>query len=127
MTESVDEIAGKWLEKAERDFKHAEMSVKNNDLDWARFACQQSAEKALKAASMKAGLGLSKTHDLTALARRLKCPKEVVEACGVLNSFYTAARYPDFDELLDDEALMVATNDAIFSVRKVLEWCRTRT
>jgi len=38
-----------WLRQAEKDLRHAENSLQSGDYEWACFAAQQSAEKALKA------------------------------------------------------------------------------
>lgn len=41
-----------WLEIAKADLRHAESSIKIGDYNWACFAAQQAAEKALKALAM---------------------------------------------------------------------------
>lgn len=42
-----------WLRQADKDLKHARNSVADGDYEWACFAAQQSAEKALKALYQK--------------------------------------------------------------------------
>ena len=42
-------IAYDWLRQAEHDLKHADLSLRNEDYEWACFASQQAAEKAVKA------------------------------------------------------------------------------
>src|SRR5262245_7185516 len=44
-----------WFEQAERDLEHARASQEQNRHEWACFAAQQSAEKAVKALHL--GLG----------------------------------------------------------------------
>lgn len=121
-----DVFAKKWLEKAENDLRHAEHSMEFGDLDWAQLACQQAAEKALKAVCIKTGLGLIKTHELASLARKLGAPKKIIEQCALLNSFYTAPRYPDFDDLTDESTMQSATQDAVSAAREVLTWSKTK-
>lgn len=119
---SKDE-ALKWLEKAESDLKHAEFSLKNKSFDWAQLASQQAAEKALKAVCIYKGIGLIKVHDITLLARKVNAPTELLEKCGLLNPFYTSARYPDVEELLDD-LMECAAKDALNAAEEVISWCK---
>lgn len=115
--------ARKWLAKAESDFNHAKNSLKLRDFDWAMLASQQAGEKALKAVCISKGLGLVKTHDLSSLARKLKAPKEIIENSGLLNPFYTSARYPDSEEFSESER-QSAGIDAVNAAEKVFEWCK---
>ncbi|HLD76175.1 MAG TPA: HEPN domain-containing protein [Candidatus Norongarragalinales archaeon] len=119
-------FAKKWLEKAEHDFRHAGHSLEFGDLDWAQLACQQAAEKALKAVCIRTGLGLVKTHELSALARKLGAPRKIIEQCALLNSFYTAPRYPDIEGLSDESTQESATHDALSAAREVLAWSKTK-
>lgn len=89
-----------WLQEAEADLKHAKNCLKLESYNWACFAAQQSAEKALKAFIMaftrKRPLY---THDLIKLHNeaksKLKLPYEITEHLGELSSYYTLARYPN--------------------------------
>jgi hypothetical protein len=38
-----------WLRQAQRDISHAQNALEDGDYDWACFAAQQAAEKAVKA------------------------------------------------------------------------------
>jgi HEPN domain-containing protein len=118
--------AGRWLKKAESDLSHAEKSLKIGDYDWAQFAAQQSAEKALKAVCISRGFGLMRVHDLTALARKLDAPRALIGDAAMLNPFSTMSRYPDAGEYLELAANKRAAEDAILSARNVLEWCKKR-
>jgi len=119
--------ADKWMEKAESDLVHAEFSLKSKHYDWSALASQQAAEKALKAVCISKGKGLLRVHELTMLARKVGAPKEVIEKCGLLNPFYTAARYPDAEDIADKEAQEAAARDAFESAGEVIEWCRKQT
>jgi len=113
-----------WLLKAESDIHHAKSSFKIKDYDWSALAAQQAAEKALKALCIQNGFGLVKIHDLATLARKVKAPKRIIESCGLLNPFYTASRYPDADEMLDEAQNKEAAKDAISASGEVLKWCK---
>jgi len=116
----VKETIKAWLKKAQTDLKHARASYKINDFDWAGLAAQQSAEKALKALCMYKG------HDLTTLGRKVDAPIEVLENCGMLTPFYTASRYPDVDEIFNDEQNKKAAKDSINAAEIVIRWCKSK-
>ncbi len=42
-----------WLRQGEWDLRHARNARKDQDYDWAAFAAQQAAEKAIKALFQK--------------------------------------------------------------------------
>ena len=113
-----------WLRKSESDLKHADYSYEIKDFDWAQIASQQAAEKALKATCIHKGLGLIKIHELTILARKVNAPQIIIMECGLLNPFYTSARYPDTAGFIDDDLNKEAAKDAISAARKVVAWCR---
>jgi len=89
-----------WLGEAKADLKHARLSLSGGSYNWACFAAQQAAEKALKAFVMGvARKRPSHVHDLTALyaevKENLELPNIVVQGLGMLSSYYTIARYPN--------------------------------
>ena len=47
--------AGDWLAQAKRDLEQAEASERDGRHEWACFAAQQSAEKAVKACHLSQG------------------------------------------------------------------------
>lgn len=62
-----------WLRQAKRDLDHARRSLAGGDYEWACFAAQQSAEKAVKAVFLK----LNRTawgHSVSALLQLLPPP-----------------------------------------------------
>ena len=109
-----------WLERAERDIDHAELSFEHKDDEWGLLACQQSAEKALKAVCLKKGIGIMKVHDLMLLGRKVDAPNDVLVCCGLLNPFYTSSRYPDTPFTIDESTIA----DALQSARVVVTWCK---
>lgn len=83
-----------WLVQADRDLDQARASRREGRHEWACFAAQQAAEKAVK------GLHLAKGQDAwghvvaTLLAELpLAVPADLVEKAQVLDNFYVATRY----------------------------------
>jgi HEPN domain-containing protein len=87
-----------WLRQARRDLAHAEHSTGVGDYEWACFAAQQSAEKALKALYqwLKAvAWGHSVTMLLTNLPDEYRPGEELVDRARALDKHYVATRYPN--------------------------------
>ncbi len=87
-----------WLRQAERDVEQAEDSQRCGRHEWACFAAQQAAEKAVKAVHLSCGQevwGHVVARLLRELPDSLEVPSELVEQAKVLDNFYVAARYPN--------------------------------
>lgn len=85
-----------WLAQAERDLEQARASQEQGRHEWACFAAQQAAEKAVKAVH----LALKQEawgHVVARLLRELPIPVDptLVERAKVLDGFYVSARYPN--------------------------------
>ena len=85
-----------WFAQAERDLAHGRSSAKEGSHEWACFASQQAAEKAVKA------LHLSRNqeawgHVVARLLAELSLdvPPDLVEKGKVLDNFYVPSRYPN--------------------------------
>jgi len=90
--------AGDWFEQAKADLKHAKNSLRDGDYAWACFACQQAAEKAVKALYMKLNSiawGHSVTELLESLPEEVKPEKELIEKVKILDKYYIPTRYPN--------------------------------
>ncbi len=119
-----------WLTQAERDLAEARHSYDGGYYEWACFAAQQSAEKAVKAVlySLNASVrGHSIEEMLGKLPDGIKVPRSVVVAASKLEKYYTVTRYPSGFELgapcehfLPEEA-----EEAIELAAEVLEFCRS--
>ena len=87
-----------WYKQARHDLEHACHALEGGDFDWACFAAQQAAEKALKALYQKAG-GEARGHSVYGLLRSL--PPEFTPEAGLLegakglDKHYIPARYPN--------------------------------
>lgn len=87
-----------WLQQAERDLEQAEDSRRASRHEWACFAAQQGAGKAVKAFVMAAGgegRGHSITRLLTDLAHRYDVPATLLSASKRLDKHCLPTRYPN--------------------------------
>jgi HEPN domain-containing protein len=86
------------MRQARRDLEHAQRSAAEGAYEWACFASQQSAEKAVKAAYQKIG-AVAWGHSVTALMEQLPEPWRpeawLLDAARELDKHYIPPRYPD--------------------------------
>lgn len=87
-----------WLRQAKRDLEHAKRALGDGDYEWACFAAQQSAEKAVKSVFLR----LNRTawgHSVSALLQQLPSPwqadESLVNAGKELDKHYILPRYPN--------------------------------
>ena len=87
-----------WLDQTERDLEHARLSADADPHEWACFAAQQAAQKAVKAVYQRLGAE-TRGHSGAALLRGLRERLEIgdqLRDCGRdLDRFYVPARYPN--------------------------------
>jgi HEPN domain-containing protein len=87
-----------WLKQGQRDLEHARRALDDGDYEWACFAAQQGAEKAVKAVYQKAG-GMAWGHSVTALLESLPEPLQpddrLLDAAKELDKHYILPRYPN--------------------------------
>ena len=91
-----------WFRQSEADLAHARTSLQAGQHEWACFAAQQSAEKALKALVERLGgdsWGHAVTMLLGGLADRVPVSAELRDAGKRLDKHYITTRYPNgFDQ-----------------------------
>ncbi len=88
-----------WWTQAQADFQHAQYAYQGGHYEWACFAAQQAAEKALKAVLEKHGRRTT-GH---VVARLLKAvwdmgadvPAPLWDKARILDKFYIPTRYPN--------------------------------
>lgn len=118
-----------WMAQAERDLKHALMSLREGHYEWACFAAHQAAEKALKAVYQKLG-GEARGHSLfrllSGLSPRLNLPEGLEGKTKELDKNYIPTRYPDaiqegapFEVYTKGEA-----EGAIKHAQSIIEFCK---
>lgn len=87
-----------WFNQAVRDLDQAEDSRRAGRHEWACFAAQQAAEKAVKALHLHFGqeawghVIARLLHELPSVA---SAPDELIEKGRVLDGFYIPPRYPN--------------------------------
>jgi len=94
----VSNRAADWLGQAQRDYEHAVDSHERRDYEWACFAAQQAAEKAVKALHLCLGQeawGHVVAKLLKELPADIPVPGDLVDKAMVLDNFYIPPRYPD--------------------------------
>lgn len=120
-----------WLAQAVRDLEQAEHSRQASRHEWACFAAQQAAEKAVKALHLTHAQE-AHGHVVAKLLRdlpRLAAPAaDLIEKARVLDSFYIPTRYPNghpagapfehYGPLQSEEAIRYA--------REILEFVRAQ-
>jgi HEPN domain-containing protein len=87
-----------WLRQAERDLEVARTTLAAGQYDWACFAAQQAAEKALKAvfqAHHAEGWGHVLHRLVEALQDREPEIVRFLEAARILDKYYIPTRYPN--------------------------------
>ena len=87
-----------WLNQATSDLEQAEDSREAERHEWACFAAQQAAEKAVKALHLhlrQEAWGHVVAKLLQELPATLSVPEDLIEKGRVLDNFYIPARYPN--------------------------------
>lgn len=87
-----------WLEQAKRDLEHARKSIDLGDYEWACFAAQQAAEKAVKALHARLGQiawGHSVLGLMEQLPSNIQVPIGLLEAAKILDNYYIPPRCPN--------------------------------
>ena len=118
-------VVGEWVTKAENDLLTATYTLTIGSrcpTDTVCFHAQQCAEKYLKALLVWRGTDFPKTHDLEALAARLRSgprPALSLSDLGRLTRFATATRYPGAEEVRIPEA-----RRAVAAARRIREAIR---
>ena len=123
--------AADWLRQALRDLDHAEKSLEMGDYEWACFAAQQAAEKAVKALYQALGIevwGHAVSRLLASLPAEHKPPSELIEAAKELDRHYLSTRYPNLhpEGAPMDYYSRVDAERAISHAKKIIEFCRNK-
>jgi len=117
-----------WFRQAERDLEQARSSAREQRHEWACFAAQQAAEKAVKALHLhhkQEAWG----HVVARLLEELPItvPKELVDKAKVLDNFYVPARYANGhpEGAPFEHYGPLQSTDAIGYANEIIEYVRT--
>ena len=117
-----------WFRQGERDLDHARRATEQGDYEWACFAAQQGAEKAVKAVFQKVG-AVAWGHSVAALLEALPdispLDDALLDAAKELDKHYIPARYPNshpqgapFEYYTQGEAYRAVSN-----AKKIITFC----
>jgi len=117
------------MRQAESHLRHARNATGDGDFDWASFAAQQAAEKAIKALFQKLHLdawGHALSVLLASLPGEVAVPATLVDSAKQLDKHYIPTRYPNgfergapVDFYTREEA-----ERAIAQAEAIIEFCR---
>jgi len=87
-----------WWKQAEADLRLARVALDFGSYEWSCFACQQAAEKAVKAVFESLGdkiWGHSVLRLMEALREKFNVPEELITCAKTLDKHYIPTRYPN--------------------------------
>ena len=120
-----------WFRQAEKDLEHARKSIASSDFEWACFAAQQAAEKAVKALYQSVhidSVGHSVSRMMRDLPDNLKPSQDLIERAMDLDRHYIPSRYPNshpegapLDYYTEKDAISAVEGSA-----KIVGFCRDK-
>jgi HEPN domain-containing protein len=120
--------AGDWLTQARRDLELARHAANGGFHEWACFAAQQAAEKAVKALVAALG-GEARGHSIVAMAKLLPdppgFPADVLDLARQLDRHYIPTRYPNgfSDGAPKDYFTLSDADEAVAHAERILIHC----
>jgi len=120
-----------WLRQAAHDLEVAHTTMDNGQFDWACFASQQAAEKALKALYQHhhaEGWGHFLDHLVAALVAEEPGLVPLREGAKILDKFYIPTRHPNgLDAGAPADAYTRTESElAIGHATRIVEYCQAR-
>jgi len=120
-----------WFRQAKKDLEHAKRARGAGDFEWACFAAQQAAEKAVKALYQSIhidAIGHSVTRMLQDLPAALKPSEDIILLAKDLDKHYIPSRYPNFhpegapmDYYTEPDA-----SRAVQGAERIIEYCGSK-
>lgn len=122
-----DEPLEEWLERAEEDYRQAQVALRQRKYPAYNTACfhsQQCAEKYVKAFLVRHRIIFRKVHDLDELYNLCagvdESFKVIFDALMILNPYAVDIRYPGVSATKDD------ARDAVAAMKQVRTFVRAR-
>lgn len=117
-----------WLGQAKRDLAQARHAEQGGFFEWACFAAQQAAEKAVKALFQKIGAevwGHSVFRMLEELPEGFEAMKELLDKAKILDQHYIAPRYPNSvpEGMPGDFYTAAQAKEAIGNADTIISFC----
>jgi HEPN domain-containing protein len=118
-----------WIRQAQRDLTHARNALEDGDFEWSCFACQQAAEKAVKAVYEHLhgeGWGHVVSKLLKELPDQSGVTQALLETAMRLDKLYILPRYPNGFEsgAPGDFYTRAEAEAAIADANTIIEFCR---
>ena len=118
-----------WFRQAERDLQQARDSAAAGRHEWACFAAQQAAEKAVKALHLRLGQdawGHVVRMLLEELPGSVTVPESLLDQARTLDAFYIPTRYPNSHAAgaPGDHYGKLQSEDAIRHASAIIEFAR---
>lgn len=120
-----------WFRPAERDVQHARDALERTTFEWAAFAAQQGAERAVKAAYQRLGAE-ARGHSVTQLLSLLPAPdrpdESLIDIAKDLDKHYITPRYPNSypEDAPMDFYTRAEAERAIAGAERILGYCKSR-
>lgn len=123
--------SGDWMKQAWRDLEQAVDSQGAGRHEWACFAAQQAAEKAVKALHLHCGQeawGHSVARLIRELPEQAKAPDDLEDKGKVLDNFYVPTRYANGhpEGAPYEHYGPLQSTEAVSHAREILEFCRVQ-
>lgn len=127
----MPERSSDWLRQADADRSLARSALESAHYEWAAFACQQAAEKAVKALYQrlhKEARGPVVSELLQALPDGAKPETELIDRAKSLDRHYIPTRYPNGFERGAPVDFYTAKDarEAIADAEAIVEFCRNK-
>lgn len=123
--------AADWLKQAERDLQVAQTDAAAGYHEWAAFAAQQGAAKAVKAL-VQSLHGAVRGHSVSEILRPLpahtEVPEPILNGARELDKIYLTSRYPNgFASGSPSDYFTEQSSRQLISYgRSILEFCRSK-
>ncbi len=120
-----------WFNQSLRDLEQAKDSRRDGRHEWACFAAQQAAEKAVKALHLYTGQeawGHVIARLLQELPETIPVPDHLIEQSHVLDNFYIPSRHPNShpEGAPFEHYSSLQSGEAVHYAREIVEFVRAQ-